>query len=272
MWILGAALVTAWATAFSAGASAVEQTAPTLPLAGPATDTSDEVREHLVRGEALHRGFSYLEAAQEFEAAHRLAPDRFEPLEWLSHVYNDLGHGASGDEAESFYGKATEYAEALRERFPERAESHFWLAAGYGNLALFKGGRDKVRLARDVEASAKKAIALDPGYAPAYVALGIYYRELAELSWVLRTFAKLLYGGLPKGTREDSEEVLRKAVELDAGDILARHELGLTLLSLDRKAEAAEQFRLLLTLPLAEAQDRVNQADARKRLARMKPQ
>jgi tetratricopeptide (TPR) repeat protein len=266
---LGTAALAGWPGAAAVSAPARAQ-GPATPHAVASPPVDDEVLQHLARGEALHRAFSYPESAREFEAAHRLNPERFVPLERLCHVYNDLGHGASGRAAESFYERAAAHAEALRQRFPDRAEGHFWVAAGYGNLALFKGGRDKVRLARGVEASARQAIALDPGYAPAYVALGIYYRELAELSWVLRAFAKLLVGGLPKATREDSEAVLRKAVELDPGSVLARYQFGLTLRSLDRDAEAADQFRVLVALPPAEAQDRRNQADAEALLKRMK--
>jgi tetratricopeptide (TPR) repeat protein len=242
---------------------------PPASTAGSVVAPSPEAARHVTRGKELHDAFDYAEAAREFEEAHRLAPDGFEALEWLCHVYNDLGHGASGSEAEAFYRKAADYAEALRRGHPHRAEGYFWVAAGYGNLALFKGGRDKVRLARDVEENAKKAIALDPDYAPPYVALGIFYREVAELSWVLRAFAKMLYGGLPKGTREDSEEMLRRAVELDPTDVLARYQLGLTLLSRDRDEDAAGEFRAVLALPVAEAEDRKDQADARARLERL---
>lgn len=266
-----ATLLGVWAVAAPAPTAQGTQVAMVAsPADAGASSSVDDVLEHLARGEELHRSFAYAEAAREFEEAHRLVPDSFAPLEWLSHVYNDLGHGATGKQAGAFYGKAAAYAETLRRRFPERPEGHFWVAASSGNLALFKGGRDKVRLAQDVEASAKKAIALDPGFAPAYVALGIYYREVAELNWFLRAFAKVLYGGLPKGTRKESEAMLRKAVDLDSGDVLARYQLGLTLLGLDRDAEGAEQFRALLALPAAEAQDRVNQKDAEARLGRMK--
>ena len=108
--------------------------------------------------------------------------------------------------------------EAGAEPHPDNAVGHFWAAASAGNLALLKGGKEKVRLAQDLEKDARRAIDLDPNFSPPYVALGIYYRELAELSWVLRQFAKLLVGTIPPGSLEDSAHHAR-----ERRSALARH-------------------------------------------------
>jgi tetratricopeptide (TPR) repeat protein len=241
--------------------------AASVLLGAPAV--ADEASDFLARGDEAHRAFRYAAAAEAYEGAHRLAPERFEVLERLSHIHADLGEGATGAPAEVYLRKGIGYAEELQRRFPDRADGYFWAAVLDGNLALLKGGKDKVRLSRNVERNARRAIEIDAGFAPAYVALGIYYREVAELSWVLRAFAKALFGGLPSGSREDSERMLVRAVELNPSDVRGRYQLALTYESLGRKDRAADELRRVLELPATEAHHRVLQKEARTRLAKL---
>ena len=95
----------------------------------------------------------------------------------------------------------------------------------------------------------KKAIALNPKEDLAYHVLGIWNREMAELNWMLRTFAELLYGKLPSASLAKAISDLRRATEL-APDVVPHHvELGITLKAARQYPEANEQFDKALSLP-----------------------
>ena len=225
--------------------------------------------ELIAQGDERHAAFDLAGALAACERAHSLDPERLEGLVCLSHFHNDLGVTGPRSAAEPHYLKAIEFAKQAQAKYPDKAIGHFWAAASYGNLALLKGGKEKVRLAQNLESDAKRAIELDPNFAPPYVALGIYYRELAELSWFLRQFAKLLVGTIPPGSREDSLRMLQKAVALSPDVILAHYELGRTYESLGRREDAAREYRKVSGLRNTEPRDEKDKANAADRLRKL---
>ena len=116
---------------------------------------------------------------------------------------------------------------------------------------------------------AKRATELDPCLAPAYAVLAITYRELSSLGGFVRGVARAALGGLPKGTLEDSEWLLRAAVALDPDDPFHHYQLALTLEKQGRPREAADQLERALALTDREARDRRNRADAALRRRRL---
>ena len=173
--------------------------------------------------------------------------------------------------ARALFEQALALAEGLQRDVPGRPEGHYALAAALGNLTPFLSGPEKVRAARRIEEAAKRATELDPCLAPAYAVLAITYRELSSLGVLVRGVARAALGGLPKGTLEDSEWLLRAAVALDPDDPFNHYQLALTLEKEGRPEEAAAQLVRALALPDREARDRRNRADAalrRRRLAK----
>jgi tetratricopeptide (TPR) repeat protein len=244
--------------------------AASIVAANAAEHPAPAYRELIERGAAAP-AFDLEGAVRACEEARALDPDRFEALACLAHMHNDLGVNAPRKEAEPHFLKGIEHARALQRLHPDRAESHLWAAVSAGNLALLRGGKEKVRLARDFERNSLKAIEIDPHLAPAYAGLGIYYREIAELNLLLRFFARALYGFAPSATREDSRKMLEKAVALAPADVFGHYQLGRTYESLKQPASAAEQYRKALELPNVELRDERSKLEARQRLARMAP-
>lgn len=243
-----------------------------IGMASPAVKPpvkADPFVDLIRRANARHAVHDLGGALRACEEAHQLDPTRFEGLACQAHLHNDIGFNGPRTEAEPEYRRAIDAATQAQAMFPDRAEGHFWASASYGNLALLKGGKEKVRLARNFERDAKRAIELDPTFAPPYVGLGIYYRELAELNWFLRQFAKLLAGGVPKGSLEDSLRMLEKAVELDPDLVLARYMLGRTLESMGRKDEAAAAYEKAIATKTQELRDERDKTDALQRLKKM---
>jgi hypothetical protein len=126
-----------------------------------------------------------------------------------------------------------------------------------------------VALAREIAAAARCALEKDPEFAPALVALGIYERELAGLGFFARVAARAFLGGVEDTSLGESERLLRRAVAQAPGSLLARYELGLTLLARNKKDAGAAELRRSLELLPSEASDVRRQLDASAQLARL---
>jgi tetratricopeptide (TPR) repeat protein len=235
------------------------------PPAGgaPAVDSpSVAPGDALARGDALHAQLDYEGARREYERAVAIAPRDFEARVRLAHVLNDLA-------GKELFEEALRVSEALVRDAPDRAEGHYWRAASLANLMPYRPGPEKVTASREIERSARQAIDLDPCLAPAYAALAITYRELARVGGLVRALASAALGGLPKGSLEDAEGLLRAAVALDPRDPFSHYQLALTLEARGRGDEAIAALRRVVDLPDRETRDRRNRHDAAARLARL---
>ena len=127
----------------------------------------------------------------------------------------------------------------------------------------------KVNYSRRLKEETERAIALDPKLDLAYHMLARWHFEVAEMNFVLRGIAKLVYGGLPKGTLEDARANYDKAISLAPKRVIHRHQLAQTLLALRKKADAIAQLQHCLTLTPADKDDAEARQSATKQLREM---
>jgi tetratricopeptide (TPR) repeat protein len=203
----------------------------------------------VAKGDAYYENFENIKAIQNYEKAYSISPDSYEVLMRLARTCNDIGEDLNSKSSKEYYVKAVSYAKSLRKKYPDKAESYYYLAVSYGNLAIFKGGRKKVKLSKEIEKNAKKSIELNPEFYGPYIVLGMYYREVANANWFLKSFAKGFLGGLPDGTNRDSERMLLKAIELDP--------------KMGRKDEAIKYLKKVIELPRYDHQDLQIKAEAK---------
>ncbi|MEZ4698989.1 MAG: hypothetical protein R2834_01565 [Rhodothermales bacterium] len=226
-------------------------------------------------GDSLYARYDPLGALDRYSEAERLSEGRlpFALARALARCHYDIGLDALAERgagsAEDHFKEAVSLSERLVASFPDSAQAHFLLAATLGNLAQFKGGKERIALAREVERQSRTAIELDPDFAYPYVALGILYRELAGLSWVEQTWAHLFYGELPKATIDDALALLCRAAELDPLIPFVQHELATTYLRLGDTERGLLHLRQLLVLKPQTSQDIRNQTNARLLLQHM---
>ena len=212
----------------------------------------------LEKGDALYRQFDNAAALEFYRQACQAAENNYEALLKTTRAYNDLGEDCwetDKTQAEENFRLAVEHAEQLQQQFPDSAKSYVYLATTYGNLALFKGGKDKVKLARNLETNCQKAIALNPARGMPYLILGIYYREVANLNWFLKTFAKAFYGGMPGGSNKDSESMLLKAIELMPENLDAHYQLAWAYKKMKQREKAIAYLKNVIELPISDHRD-----------------
>lgn len=204
----------------------------------------------LEKGDQLYDQFDNHGALSLYKQAFAEYPGDYEVLVSVTKTLNALGEESreqgKKEKAEEYFDKAITHAKLLSHHFPDSAASYFYLAATSGNLALYQGGKQKVKLSRDVEKNCKKAIAIDPKFGLSYMVLGIYYREVANLNWFLKAFAKTIYGGLPGGSNEDSEKMLLKSIVLMPENIRSYYELALTYRKMKREEETIRYLEKVL--------------------------
>jgi len=254
------------------------------PLA--AQEAPPTLESLLAAGDARHDAFDLATSRDYYERALELEPTSGEAKIGLAHVLNDLaaeqlaeaeGARAAGNKgaardlslgAVSSLERARDLALELREAWPARPEGPYWYAASLAALMSNASGPEKVRSAREIDAAARRAIALDPCFAPAWALLGVSQREVARIGWLVRGLARATLGGLPSASLDEAEGLLRAAAALDPGDPFPLYQLGLTLEARDRPREAALAYEAARCLPDREPRDRRNRADIEARLSR----
>lgn len=178
----------------------------------------------------------------------------YEAMWQFARVRSDQGTRAEYDgdkaKAEAAYAEAVTAGRRAVVLDAGKPEGHLELAVALGRYALFQGGKEKLRLSKEVKSEADRALALDPKSHRAHHVLGRWNRGIAELSFFEKAAANTVLGGLPKGATKDAAVAhFEQAIAL-APDFANHHlELGRTYLSLGLKTKAREQFEIALACP-----------------------
>jgi tetratricopeptide (TPR) repeat protein len=228
------------------------------------------LKDYIEKGDDSYRKFNNVDALGYYEKAFSITPDNFDVLLRLVKTYNAAGEEfyeyRKRTEAEYYINKALEFAEIFKNKYPDSCAVYTYFAMSNGNIALFKGGKEKIKYAHIVEQNAKKSISLNPNVYLPYIILGIYYREIAGLSWIERTFANVFLGSVPSGSYEESEKMLKKALSFDRDMIVANFQLAKTYKQMDKLNEEKELLRKVLELPVRDFRDKFAKEKANKML------
>jgi Regulator of microtubule dynamics protein 1-3 len=232
--------------------------------------SSETYKDYLKQGDQYYSEFNNHSALKSYLMAYKLSPDNYEVIFRLARTYNDLGEEfyeyRERDSSEVMIKKALEYSEMLGKDFPDSAASYAYLALSYGNRALFEGGKEKIKLAHKIEDNAKKSLQMNPDQYLSYIILGIYYRQIADLSWIERIFANTFFGNVPEGTFNESIEMLNKALQVKPNTIVATFQLSRTYKSMGDKDDEIILLKKLLTYPQKNFRDKFAIKKAERRL------
>jgi tetratricopeptide (TPR) repeat protein len=224
-------------------------------LPGTAAGAARETVDYAIgAGDALYATFDFESAYAAYQKG--LAADSTAaPLWWRSaRCLTDRGVRAEFDgrptRAEEAFAQAVRAGRAAARHAPDAAEAHLELAVALGKYALSQGGKEKVRISKEVRAEADRALLLNRDLDRTYHVLGRWNRAIAELSFFEKAAAKIVYGGLPPGaSMNDAVTYFEKAIEL-APDVANHHlELGRTYLDLKLKDKARVEFERALRCP-----------------------
>ena len=171
-----------------------------------------------------------LKAALEKAAQSDPDSDTFLALAQVCFMYGDVR--ATTEEAKlAAYDCGRRAAKRAIELAPRSAPAQFWYGTNTGRWGETKGIMRAMFLLPTVKEAMQTALALDPGYAPAYALGGSIYSEVP---------------GYAGGDLDRSEAMFRKGLELDPRYTNMRLGLARTLLKKGRTADARRELEAVL--------------------------
>jgi tetratricopeptide (TPR) repeat protein len=227
--------------------------------------------QDVAAGDAALARFDLDGALTAYRAAHKSAPNDYEATWKLARALADKSTLTKDrNEQKQCCVEAEQLARAAVSLKPDDSKGHAYLAVAVGKLALYEGGKRKVELGNEVKREAERAIKLNDKEDLAYHVLGIWNREMAELNWVLRKFAEMLYGKFPSASLDTAVQNLERARELAPTVVPHRVELGVTLADMRRWQEANDVLEKALAMPQGWVTDEYYWDIARQTLPRVK--
>ena len=232
---------------------------------------TQSINDLIKKGDNCYKIFELTNAAKCFDEAYNINQNNYLAILKVTNIYNDLGEdfNENGDEnnAEKSFNTALKYAKIFSTKYPDSAKVYSMLAMSYGNLALFKGGNEKLKMAYLIRDNAIKSIKMDStDYLP-YIVLSIYNRQVANLNWFERTFANTFFGKVPEGSLEDSERLMLKALNINPGIITAMYQLSLTYKEMDNEKKEIEWLKKVMAATITDFRDKYAKRKAKTRLS-----
>ncbi len=217
------------------------------------------------RGDLLFKNMNYEGAMQAYTQA--LNSGKRGVYYRLSRLLCNMGDAESDKNIKkSYYMKALYYANMAISEDSLGYEGFLWKAASLGDIALFKGGKQKIKYAFEIKRNVLTAISLNKNCALCFFILGEYNREAATLNPILKSFAKALFGKIPEGTLDSSYIYDSIAVNLDSASIQFHLGLARTLIKLKDTKDAAVHLRKAISLPVFYKKDYNLKEEAKKLL------
>jgi tetratricopeptide (TPR) repeat protein len=205
-----------------------------------------------------------------FHEADAARPNDAYILQKIARQYSDLVDDQAGVEDKRRHARlALDYSRRAAELNPSDPVNVLSVAVSHGKLALYSDTRTKVRYSRLVREEAERALALNPDYAWAHHVLGRWHCEVAELGTTSRLVVRLFYGGLPAASPEEGLRQLRRATELEPGELTHWLELGFACAAAGRTDEARRHWEHGLAMPSRHKPDEPAKRRARAALARL---
>jgi len=231
---------------------------------------SSDYETYLKKGDEFHKKFDNINATINYEKAYELSPGNYEVLLKLTSSYNDVGEEyvelRKRDEAQKYIEKAVHYAEIFHKKYPDSADVYCYLAMSYGNLAMYRGSKEKIKLAKVVEENAKKSLKLNPDLYVSLIVLGIYNREVANLGFFERFFANTFFGDVPDGSFEESIAMFNKALKIIPNSIVPSYQLAKTYRYMGEEEKEIELLKRLLNYKIKDFRDKFAISKTKRRL------
>ncbi len=210
----------------------------------------------------------YSEALSVLNQAEELDSENFELIWRLARVHFNLSDSSEDESviSENVYA-GFGYAERALNLDQNRAESHKWYGILIGRVGELEGTKQKIKNSYKVAEHTLRAIELDPEDDGNYHVMGRWHITLADLSWIERTVAKIVYATPPKASFKEARSYFQKAIDLDPEDIRNYLWLGKTLEKLKDKDSAAAAYQKAVDLTAETESEKIQQKEARELLS-----
>jgi len=186
------------------------------------------VDDLLLKAENARKNFDDMDAINCYKQVLQLDSNNFQALWKISFVYQRTGWLESNIETKNkLFDNSLLYAKKLLEKYPATYEANIIMAGCLAWKSEFFTAREKVHAVRDIQKYGEAAFKLNPNDHQVWYLLGWLNFELSKATWVERSLANVLFGGLPKNmSLEKGIQYMEKAVELKPNYIVYIYDLA----------------------------------------------
>lgn len=218
------------------------------------------------KADALDASGKTKDALAAYMEAEKKSPNDAAILVKIAKQYGDMMPSLAGAARKDAAAKSLEYSRKAVAANPKLSDSHLALAISLGKSTEFMGAREKIEASREMKTAADTALRLNRKSDYAHHLLGRWHQEMASIGGGTRALAKLIYGGVPKGSYAEALAFFDTARKLQPKRLVHQIEYGRTLAMMGREAEARTEINKGLALPNREADDAESKARGQKTL------
>lgn len=198
----------------------------------------------------LEAALKETEAYNKFKQALKISPKNYYALWKCSELCSRIGRRQATKEKQlDFYTAGKIYAEAAIKADPDKADGYYSLAVAMGRLAMMQSGSERVKTVKAIKDNADKAIQINQNHGRAWHVLGKWHFEVSNLNAIEKAALKIIYGGLPKASIEESIKAYEKAKSLEPVFALNNLELAKAYHRNDQDEKAIELLKALPSIP-----------------------
>ncbi|MDB5251903.1 MAG: hypothetical protein JWP27_1072 [Flaviaesturariibacter sp.] len=212
--------------------------------------------EWIKKADAAEAALNESGAFEAFKQAIRINPNNFYAQWKSSELCSRLGkRQPTKDQQQAFYNAGKTYASNAIRINPAAADGYYAMAVAMGRLALTQSGRERIKSVKDIRSYAEKAIRINPRHGRSWHVLGKWHYEVTNLGFFEKAGLKIIYGGLPPASLQESIQCYEKAKQFEPIFALNYLELAKAYRRNDQKDKAIELLRKLPSIQNKTADD-----------------
>ena len=234
---------------------------------GFAAESADDLID---KGKVFEKKFQASDALPLFLSAEKLEPKNPELMVRIARQYRYLMTDASDTQEKLRLGHlALDYSMRAAACGPKDSDAQLAPAITLGKMLPYLPSKEQAAASPRIKESVDKALAINPENDNAWHILGRWNRTLAEISGMKRMVAGLIYGQLPKGSLEDAEADMKKAIALNPHRLMHYIELGRIYAAMGKNEEARDSINKGLGMRDTEKDDPETKERGREALAKL---
>jgi tetratricopeptide (TPR) repeat protein len=225
----------------------------------------------LAQGESTGLRGDIAGALKIYTSADALAANNSVELCLLTKHYCDLMYDTTAPDLQKTLAQtAFDCAQRALTADPSNAVAHLCVAVGYVKNFPYTNNETKMKWSKAIKTECEIAISLDPKQDIGYYLLGRWNYNTANLGFIYKGLAKLIYGGFPSASNEEAIKNFQKAIELAPNRIIHHHQLAIVYDKTGQKKLALAELEKCSTLNPVDRDDEQAQKEAATLLSSLK--
>jgi tetratricopeptide (TPR) repeat protein len=220
-------------------------------------NTSAQSEQQLLTfAEKQEKNLNETGAFEAYRKVLKINPDNYQALWKLSELCSRIGNRQSSRQQKQLYFiSGRSYGEAAVQLNPRGADGYYALSVAMGRMALSGSGKEKINAVKAIRSNAETALKLNPRHGRAWHVMGKWHYEVNNLNFFEKAGLKIIYGGLPSASLNESIYAYEKAKQYEPSFALNFLELAKAYKTNDQEQKAIALLKILPTIPVKTADD-----------------